>query len=278
MSITKKIDVFIPVYNDQQYIGRAIQSCLDQIDVDVRVLVSDNCSTDGTFEIVQAFAENDHRVKLYRNQKNIGLTGNMKKAYELVTRDFYMLLCSDDFLLDRYAFPTALQLFGKYPNLVSVYSNIDFVDSNGKLILTNRFKRGEVFDAEPTMRHSLISTRNKFGIPLLHKTEYAKRYRYLDKAAYTNDLWHSYKVGQNGQCGHIDRSYIANTYSGNNLTLRLMNKALGELRYLAKLEDISLPQAELYLQLFNHCKTMSFKLIFFKFVLPIKMLINQIVK
>ncbi|MEQ1651299.1 MAG: glycosyltransferase [Hyphomicrobium sp.] len=47
------IDVFIPVYNDKIYLPKAVDSALGQRGVDVRVIISDNASTDGTFEWAQ---------------------------------------------------------------------------------------------------------------------------------------------------------------------------------------------------------------------------------
>jgi len=234
------IDVFIPVYNDERYIARAIQSCLDQEGVNVRVLVNDNCSTDQTYQIVKDIAKQDSRVLVTQNEINIGMVMNLHRLVELVQRPFYMFLCSDDCLLDTHAFASALELFEKHDDLVSVYSNINFLDPNGKLIAKNRFERPEVFEAEDTMRLSLITMRNRFGIPLLHRSEFGTQYPFLEQAKYSADLWHSYKVGKNGHCGHIDRACIGNTYTGENLTRSLMKNALAEFKYVAHLENIEL--------------------------------------
>lgn len=275
MANIPKIDVFIPVFNDKRYIGRAINSCLDQAGVDVRVLVSDNCSTDGTFEVVSAIAENDDRVVVHRNEENIGMIKNLHRLQELVDRPYYMFLCSDDFLLDKNAFSAAVSLFDKNPELVSIYSNIDFLDANGKKIITNAFARGEIFDPLMAMKDSLITTRNKFGIPLLHKTKYAILYPFLEDINYSSDLWHSYKVGSHGLCGHVNRSCIGNTYNGENLTRSLMKDAYLELRSLAELEDIRLTTSEKIRQYFNHYKTVFLKYLFFRVMIPLKIQLNH---
>lgn len=275
MSNTRQVDVFIPVFNDVKYIARAINSCLVQKGVDVRVLVSDNCSTDGTLEIVQNIARDDARVELHQNKTNIGMIPNLQRVGDLVTRPFYMFLCSDDFLLDNTAFSKAFDLFDSHSNLASVYSNIDFVDPNGKLILTNRFNRPEVFDAQQTMHQSLISTRNRFGIPLMHRTEFGLRYEYAKDLRYIADLWHSYKVGLHGKCGHINSSAIGNSYTGNNLTKDLIASAMSEFDRVAVMENIKLTKIEKLYQWFNSHKTYWSKNLFFKFVLPLKTKANE---
>lgn len=268
------IDVFIPVYNDERYVARAINSCLEQEGVDVRVLVSDNCSTDNSYKIAQEIAECDPRVIVSQNEINIGMVSNLHRLNDLVERPFYMFLCSDDYLLDRSAFASALDLFEKYDDLVSVYSNIDFLDPNGKLIARNRFDRNEIFDPKVTMRRSLITTRNRFGIPILHRSEFGKQHSFLENTKYSSDLWHSFKVGENGRCGHINRACIGNTYTGDNLTRSLMRDALSELKYLAKLENIELTPFENLCQLGNYFKTLCAKYMFFRFLLPLKTRLN----
>ena len=272
----KRIDVFIPVYNDEKNIARAITSCLEQKEVDVRVVVSDNCSTDSTFEIVHTLAATDSRIAVHQNETNLGLIKNMLRYMDLVDRPFYMFLCSDDFLSDPFAFLAALELFEKQNDLISVYSNIDFVDPNGKLIFTNTFKREEVFDAAETMRRSLISTRNKFGIPILHRTEFGKRHPYIEELSYSVDLWHSFKVGAYGTCGHLDRSCIGNTYTGKNLTRSMMKDALKNLKSVAELENIRLTKFEIVCQQINHIKTLCAKIAFFNLIVPLKTRINAL--
>lgn len=270
MAEQSEIDVFIPVYNDVDCIGRAIQSCLNQKGVDVRVLVSDNCSTDGTFELVSELAKTDSRIKVSQNSSNLGLAGNMQRVHELVSRPFYMFLCSDDFLLDLNAFGDSLKLFEKYPDVMSVYSDINFVDGKERLIATNRFKRGEVFEAEETLRESLLTTRNRFGIPLLHRTRVSAEYKYRDDLVYSNDLWHSYKVASHGVCGHIARPCIANTYTGSNLTVSLMRHAIVELRSIEASEQLNFGLFDRVRQHVNHIKTIAAKTFFFKILIPLR--------
>lgn len=269
-SCLPEVDVFIPVYNDVEFVAQAVSSCLMQEQVDVRLLVSDNCSTDGTSELLREMAEADSRIVLSRNSTNLGLAGNMQRVHELVTRPYYMFLCSDDCLIDKNAFRDALALFEAFPDVTSVYSNIDFIDRDGRLIARNKFHRSTTFSARKTLQKSLISTRNRFGIPLMHRTEISARYRYRDDLVYSNDLWHSYKVGMHGMCGHVDRACIGNRYTGDNLTVELMGSALNELKRIEKAEEVSFNSLDRILQFGNHIKTVAAKMFFFKILIPLK--------
>ncbi len=267
---TPHIDVYIPVYNDRKHIARAVRSALNQSDVELRVLVSDNASTDGTYEILEEVAKTDSRLVIHRNSENIGMMGNIRRYADLVNAPYYMFLCSDDYLNDPTALRQALSLIESNPDMVSVYCDLDFVDQNGRHILFNKFERDEVFSAEVTMRKSLIKTRNRFGIPLLHKTEISKEYPYNVEVTYTCDIWHSYKVGQHGICGHIAAPLIANSYTGENLTRTLMQKAKAEYRFLSELENIPLTGFEKLRQSLNFYRTLASKWLFFSVIIPFR--------
>ena len=59
------VQVFIPVFNDLDYLPEALTSVLRQRNVRLEVVVSDNASTDGTYEYAQRAAEQDPRIKLH---------------------------------------------------------------------------------------------------------------------------------------------------------------------------------------------------------------------
>jgi glycosyltransferase involved in cell wall biosynthesis len=91
-----KFSICIPNYNYERYLGRTIQSVLDQRDVDLEILVSDNASTDGSRELVRNF--NDPRIKLHVNRTNVGFSRNLDRAAEMATGDWVIMLSSDDLI------------------------------------------------------------------------------------------------------------------------------------------------------------------------------------
>lgn len=100
-----KFSVCIPNYNYAAYVGRTIQSALDQTHRDVEVLVADNASTDDSVEVVRSIR--DDRVSLKVNACNVGFAGNLDKVVQMATGDWIILLSSDDLLrptiLEQYA-------------------------------------------------------------------------------------------------------------------------------------------------------------------------------
>lgn len=93
-----KVSILIPVYNRGDFIAECIQSALGQTYTDFEVVVVDNASDDGTWEICQRFAAQDHRVRVFRNDTNIGPVRNWKRCADEAKGEFSKILFSDDTL------------------------------------------------------------------------------------------------------------------------------------------------------------------------------------
>ena len=89
-----KVSVIIPAYNTEKYIAKAINSALCQTLSNIEVIVVDDCSTDNTVAIVQDF--NDPRIKLIRNNNNLGAGGARNKAIAAAQGKWIAVLDSDD--------------------------------------------------------------------------------------------------------------------------------------------------------------------------------------
>jgi len=93
-----KVSILIPVFNRKDYITECIQSALDQTFTDFEVVVVDNASDDGTWEICQQFAVGDRRVRIFRNVENIGPVLNWQRCIDEANGEFGKILFSDDLI------------------------------------------------------------------------------------------------------------------------------------------------------------------------------------
>lgn len=94
------VTINIPTYNQEKYIARAIESCLEQDYPNLEIIVCDDCSTDNTYLIAKEFATNN--VKVFRNTKNLGRVGNYRHIlYDLSQGEWIANLDGDDFYLDK---------------------------------------------------------------------------------------------------------------------------------------------------------------------------------
>src|SRR5450432_379001 len=92
--------IAIPVFNRRDLVHNALRSAIAQAVPNLEILVVDNCSTDGTWEALQAIR--DPRLHLVRNDSNLGLFGNFNRCLELSRGEYVCLLGSDDDLTEGF--------------------------------------------------------------------------------------------------------------------------------------------------------------------------------
>lgn len=98
-----KISVITGTYNPGHLFHKFIESILKQTLTDLELIIIDDCSIDGTREIIQEYANQDTRIKVILNEKNLGISETYNKGLELASGEYVSLVDSDDFLdLDFY--------------------------------------------------------------------------------------------------------------------------------------------------------------------------------
>lgn len=101
----KRIVVSIVTYNQEDFIGRALDSVLQQKEWGLyRIIVSDDCSSDRTWEILQEYKVRfPELLCIYRNEHNLGVYQNFEKTDTyLPDSDLYASLSGDDAYCDGY--------------------------------------------------------------------------------------------------------------------------------------------------------------------------------
>lgn len=99
MASTPKVSVCIPTFNGAGYIRGALDSVLQQKYQDFEVVIVDNCSTDQTEALVAELSAQSEKIRFFRNERNIGLAGNLNKCLEHARGEYIKYLCVDDLLL-----------------------------------------------------------------------------------------------------------------------------------------------------------------------------------
>lgn len=115
----EKISVFLLTYNHVGVIESTLKTILDQTITGYEVFVSDDCSTDGTWELLLELAEDDPRIKPIKTPRNLGMPGNANFAVSHSERPYIALLHHDD-LYRR-------DLLEKWVNLAEQYQDIAFL-------------------------------------------------------------------------------------------------------------------------------------------------------
>ncbi|GAI98190.1 unnamed protein product [marine sediment metagenome] len=116
-----KCTIAIPVYNREDLIRRAVESALAQNVPDLEILVVDNCSTDRTWDVLHTYS--DSRLRLVRNERNMGLFGNFNRSLQLAQGKYFRLLCSDDKLPPN-CLMSEIDMMEQHENVVLLSKNL----------------------------------------------------------------------------------------------------------------------------------------------------------
>lgn len=94
----EKVTIIIPCFNAEAFIADAVNSALSQT-IPTRVIVVDDCSTDGSFALLQAMAASQPRLTAVQQQKNGGPSAARNAALRLVETPWVANLDADDYML-----------------------------------------------------------------------------------------------------------------------------------------------------------------------------------
>jgi glycosyltransferase involved in cell wall biosynthesis len=90
------VSVIMCTYNGALYVTEQLDSILAQGYSPLEIIVADDASTDETWTILQSYAAKDQRIKIFRNEKNVGFNINFSQACEKATGKFIAIADQDD--------------------------------------------------------------------------------------------------------------------------------------------------------------------------------------
>lgn len=91
------VSILVPVYNVEVYLPQCIDSILGQTYKNLQVLLVDDGSTDGSWEVCKAFAEKDARIETY-HKENSGVADTRNYLLTKIKGDYVLFVDSDDWI------------------------------------------------------------------------------------------------------------------------------------------------------------------------------------
>lgn len=90
------VSIIMPSYNSSKYISQSIESVIAQNYTNWELLITDDCSSDNTREIVKSYIEKDNRIKLFCLEQNSGAGVARNNSIKEAKGRFIAFLDSDD--------------------------------------------------------------------------------------------------------------------------------------------------------------------------------------
>lgn len=91
-----KVSVIMPTFNSLNTLEESILSVINQTYSDWELLITDDCSTDGSFEYATSMASKDNRIKVFKNSVNSGAGASRNNSIEKSKGKYIAFLDSDD--------------------------------------------------------------------------------------------------------------------------------------------------------------------------------------
>lgn len=157
-----KLSVIFITYNHAQYVERALRSVLEQeTDFPFEVVVGEDCSNDGTQEILRKIAAeypeheatcaNDRQVRLYLRDENTGGRPTLN-VYETALRcngEYLAYLEGDDYWCDPHKLQKQVDILDSHPEYIAVTHANKMIDGDGKDITDPEVLQiGKLYDWE----------------------------------------------------------------------------------------------------------------------------------
>jgi glycosyltransferase involved in cell wall biosynthesis len=147
------VSVFLPTYNQEEYIGEAIESALKQDYENIEIVIGDDHSQDGTWEIVTKYTNNySEKITAFRNEKNLGVTENFNKLLQKCEGKYIAFHAGDDIFSES-----------------KINTQVDLMEDDNSVVLC--YHNTECFDKENDHSKFYWNSRSKASRPVVGKCE-----------------------------------------------------------------------------------------------------------
>lgn len=101
-----KFSVLTTIYNKAEFLNEAVESVLNQTFEEFELILVDDQSTDDSFKLAEKLASRDSRIRVFRNEQNLGDYPNRNVAVRLAKYEYLKFLDADDTF-----FPRTLEIY-----------------------------------------------------------------------------------------------------------------------------------------------------------------------
>ncbi len=147
-----KVTVILTSYNHVKYINEAIDSVLNQTFNDYELIIWDDCSSDGSWAVIQSYK--DSRIKAYRNASQL-CSGNINKALEVASGKYIAIHHSDD-VWEINKLEKQVAFLDENSNVGAVFTNAAIISEESNIIDESEHLYGRAFVQKNRTRHEWL--------------------------------------------------------------------------------------------------------------------------
>jgi glycosyltransferase involved in cell wall biosynthesis len=156
------VSVLVVTYNHARFVHQALDSVLAQrLPQPFEILISEDCSTDGTREIVKEYAESHpHLIRLLLSERNLHSNEVVARSFRAARGRYVALLDGDDFWTSDDKLRAQVAFLDARPDLTICFHNVQVVDERSRTTgrLWNAPDQPEVSGLHELLRGNFIAT------------------------------------------------------------------------------------------------------------------------
>ncbi|VXB06206.1 glycosyltransferase family A protein [Citricoccus sp. K5] len=183
------VTVVIPCFNYGRFLHGAVTSVLSQDEVEVDVVIVDDCSTDDSVQISEGLAAADERVRVVRHVRNLGAVQTFNDGLAEARGEFLVRLDADD-LLTPGSLARAVRLARRFPSVGLVYGHpVHFMDGQQLPPARDRATSWTVWPGASWVQERCADGRN-----VITSAEVLMRRSVVDRVGGQRDLAHTHDM------------------------------------------------------------------------------------
>ncbi len=231
----KKISVITPSYNSSRFITDTIKSVQEQTYSNWEILITDDCSTDNTVQIVQEMQKEDSRIKLFQNKTNSGAAFSRNNSISQASGNYIAFLDSDDLWLPK-KLELQIALMEESGCVLSYTNYYRFSDSFTELDMSR------IVTSPSRLTYSQLLKTNYIGCltAIYNADKLGKVYMPLIKKRHDYGLWLKILRDDKVALGLSEPLSLYRRDSGGSLSSNKLNAALWTWKLYRNVEQLSL--------------------------------------
>lgn len=127
------VSIGFPLYNGEDYLAETLDSLVAQTHENIEIIIVDNASTDLSVEICETYAKRDPRIRIHRNDVNLGAARNYNLCFELARGNYFKWVAHDDPMAPT-AIERCVEVLEAQPDVIMAYPRTILIDGDGQVI------------------------------------------------------------------------------------------------------------------------------------------------
>jgi glycosyltransferase involved in cell wall biosynthesis len=211
------VSFVLVAYNQEKYIKQAIEGAISQSYSPLQIILSDDCSSDKTYEIMENMTKKyigSHQIILNKNVKNLGVGNHINRIMELADGDWIVSAAGDDISMPERTeqiIEAVLQSDGK---AMSVWSRAQHMSEAGELLNKFETSNGKQYSANEI----IFNKRVVMGCSHAWNKDIFKIFGQLHHSVMFEDNALSFRSYLTGQIVYLDKTLVHYRQHASNIT------------------------------------------------------------